>query len=58
MLPVVGVAVEVHDGKDEQTVGLHAEQDSVREMVDEAATDLGLDFRPHDRIVHSVLDVA
>lgn len=46
----------MHDSKDEYAIGFDAEQHAVGKTVDEAPANLVIDFRPHGRVIDSVLE--
>ena len=56
VFPIVRIAMEMHDGKDEHAIGFNAEENAKRKSMHKAAADFRLDFRPHSRVVGNVLD--
>lgn len=48
--------MQVHDGENENAVRLNAVEYAVRETVNETASDLVVDSRPHRRIIDGIRD--
>lgn len=48
--------MKVHDGKDEDDVGLDTVKHAIRKTMDEAPTDTVGKLKPHCRVIDGVLD--
>ena len=58
VLPVVRVAMKVHDGKDENAMRLDAIEHAIGETMNQAPAAFFFHFRPQHRIVESIPDAS